>query len=151
MVEYTAPPLDLIFQSLADATRRDILRRVSRAEQTITELARPYAMSLAAIAKHIGVLERAGLVTKERTGKEKVVRVVPATVKAAEAHLSEYEKLWTARFDALEALLSTDTVAAPLVESSAARARTRTAGNRETRRKRAWQRSKLRSRKTPTT
>jgi DNA-binding transcriptional ArsR family regulator len=106
MVEYSAPPLDLIFQSLADATRRDILRRLSQAEQTISELARPYAMSLAAIAKHVGVLERAGLVTKERTGKEKVVHVVPATLKAAEAHLSEYEKLWAERFDSLEALLN---------------------------------------------
>lgn len=89
--------------------RRDILRRISHAEHTISELARPYAMSLAAIAKHVSVLERAGLVTKERSGKEKVVRVVPATIKAAEAHLGEYEKLWAARFDALEELLNNET------------------------------------------
>jgi DNA-binding transcriptional ArsR family regulator len=108
MVEYTASSLDRIFQSLADATRRDILKRLSRAEQTVSELARPYAMSLAAIAKHIGVLERASLVAKERSGKEKVVRLVPATLRAAEEHLSEYEKLWAARFDALEALLRAD-------------------------------------------
>jgi len=100
--------LDLVFQSLADATRRDMLRRLSRAEQTISELARPYAVSLAAIAKHINVLERAGLVTKRRAGKEKVVRLEPATLKAAEAHLSEYERLWAARYDALEALLNTE-------------------------------------------
>jgi DNA-binding transcriptional ArsR family regulator len=62
-------------------------------------------MSLAAIAKHVNVLERAGLVTKERSGKEKVVRVVPDTFRAAEKHLSEYEKLWAARFDALGQLL----------------------------------------------
>lgn len=105
MVECSAS-LDLVFQSLADATRRDILRRLTRAEHTITELARPYAMSLAAIAKHISVLEKAGLVTKERSGKEKRVRIVPATLKAAEAHLSEYEKLWAARYAALEALLN---------------------------------------------
>ncbi len=108
MVEYNAAPLDLIFQSLADATRRDILKRLSGAERTVGELARPYAMSLAAIAKHIGVLERAGLVTKERSGKERVVRVVPAALKAAEQHLGEYEKLWTARFDALEDLLESN-------------------------------------------
>lgn len=107
MVECIAP-LDLIFQSLADATRRDILMRLSRAEQTISELARPYAMSLAAIAKHVTVLEKAGLVTKERSGKEKIVRIVPTTLKVAERHLSEYEKLWNARFDALEELLSKD-------------------------------------------
>lgn len=106
MVEYAATPLDLIFQSLADGTRRDILKRLTKAEQTVGELARPYAMSLAAIAKHIGVLERAGLVTKERSGKERVVRIVPATLKAAETHLSEYEKLWAARYDALEELLT---------------------------------------------
>ena len=108
MVERKAPSLDLIFQSLADATRRDILRRLSRAEQTVSELAQPYAMSLAAIAKHIGVLERASLVRKERCGKERVVRVVPATLNAAQSHLSEYEKLWVARFDALDELLGAD-------------------------------------------
>jgi DNA-binding transcriptional ArsR family regulator len=101
-------PLNLVFHSLADATRRDILKRLSRAEQTIGELAKPYAMSLAAIAKHVSVLEKAGLVTKHRSGKEKVVCLVPATIKAAGEHLSEYEKLWTARFDALEDLLNGD-------------------------------------------
>lgn len=105
MVECNAP-LDLVFHSFADATRRDILRRLSQAEQTISQLAKPYAMSLAAISKHVGVLERAGLVSKRRAGKEKLVRLVPATIQAAEAHLSEYEKIWAARFDALENLLS---------------------------------------------
>jgi DNA-binding transcriptional ArsR family regulator len=100
--------LDLVFHSLADATRRDILRRLSRAEETIGALAAPYKMSLAAIAKHVGVLEKAGLVSKERAGKEKVVRLVPATLKVAENHLSEYEKIWAARYDALEALLAKD-------------------------------------------
>ena len=98
--------LNLIFHSLADATRRDILKRVSSAEQTVTALAKPYAMSLAAIAKHIGVLEKAGLVTKHRSGKEKVVRIAPNTIRTAEAHLSEYERLWSARFDTLEELLN---------------------------------------------
>lgn len=126
MVECNAS-LDLVFHSLADATRRDILKRVSRAEHTISEIAKPYRMSLAAIAKHIGVLEKAGLVTKERSGKQKVVRVVPATVRAAEAHLSEYEKLWAARYDALEALLNEES-------------------NEE--RNKTWRNSKSRSRKT---
>jgi len=99
--------LDLVFQAFADATRRDILRRVSREGQSISELARPYEMSLAAIAKHVTVLEKAGLVTKERAGREKVVRLVPATIQAAGEYLSEYEKLWAARFDALGQLLET--------------------------------------------
>lgn len=67
--------LDRIFGALADVTRRDILKRVSRAEPTISELAKPYAMCLAAIAKHISVLEKAGLITKRRNGKEKVIRI----------------------------------------------------------------------------
>ena len=121
------PSLDLVFHSLADATRRDILRRLSRAEETISALAAPYKVSLAAIAKHVGVLEQAGLVTKERTGKEKVVRLVPATLKAAENHLSEYEKLWAARYDALEALLAADS---------------------QSQEKTRWQRSSSKSRKT---
>jgi DNA-binding transcriptional ArsR family regulator len=124
MVECSAP-LDLIFQSLADATRRDILRRLSRAEQTISELAKPYRVSLAAIAKHVSVLERAGLIQKERSGKEKVVRLVPETLRAAEDHLSEYEKLWAARYDALEELLQ-----------------------QETTRNQEWQRSRSKSRET---
>ena len=137
MVEYATTPLDLIFQSLADGTRRDILKRLTKAEQTVGELARPYAMSLAAIAKHIGVLERAGLVTKERSGKERVVRIVPATLKAAETHLSEYEKLWAARYDALEALLN-----------NGASAHTNTSASKNTNSKRqSWQLSRSRSRK----
>ena len=126
MVECTAS-LDLVFHSLADATRRDILRRLSKAEETISALAAPYKVSLAAIAKHVGVLENAGLVTKERAGKEKVVRLVPATLKAAGNHLSEYEKAWAARYDALEALLVNESQREEMQQ---------------------WQRSRSRSRKT---
>ena len=104
MVESNAA-LDLIFGALADATRRDILERVSRKEHTISELAEPYAVSLAAIAKHVSVLEKAGLITKRRSGKEKVIQITSKTIKVAAAHLGEYEKIWSARFDALEKLL----------------------------------------------
>ena len=69
---------------------------------------KPYAISLAAIAKHIGVLEKAGLVTKRRSGKERVVSIAPEAIRAAEANLSEYERLWSARYDALEELLNKD-------------------------------------------
>lgn len=99
---------DKIFGALADATRRDILKRVSRKERTISQLAEPYAVSLAAIAKHVSVLEKAGLITKRRNGKEKVVRITSKTIKIAAAHLGEYEKIWNARFDALEKLLEED-------------------------------------------
>lgn len=97
--------LDMVFGALADATRRDILKRLSRKEHSISELAEPYAMSLAAVAKHISVLEKAGLVTKRRSGKEKVIQITPKTIKVAAAHLSEYKKVWGASFDALEELL----------------------------------------------
>ena len=104
MVEYN-PTLDMIFGALADATRRDILKRASREKLTISQLAESYAISLTAIAKHISVLEKAGLITKHRSGKKKVVQITPKTIKVAVAHLSEYEKIWGDRFDALEKLL----------------------------------------------
>jgi DNA-binding transcriptional ArsR family regulator len=104
MVELTIA-LDRIFGALADATRRDILKRISSQKHTLSELAAPYAMSLAAVAKHVSVLEKAGLVTKRRSGKEKIIYVEPKTIKVAAAHLSEYERVWSARFDALEKLL----------------------------------------------
>ena len=97
--------LDTLFQALADQTRRDILKRVSKAELSISNLAEPYKMSFAAIAKHIAVLERARLVSKRREGKQQIISVVPATVGVAVSHLEHYEKMWNARFDALEALL----------------------------------------------
>jgi DNA-binding transcriptional ArsR family regulator len=97
--------LDRIFGALADVTRRDILERVSIAEQTIGSLAEPYTMSLAAIAKHISVLEKAGLITKRRKGKEKLIQIQPKTIELAAKYLSEYEQIWNTRFDALEKLL----------------------------------------------
>jgi len=108
MVECTSP-IDLIFASLADATRRDMLRRLAGAELTISELARPYRMSLAAIAKHVAKLELAGLVSKRRSGKERIVSIAPEAIRTAAEHLGEYEKLWAARYDALENLLNTTT------------------------------------------
>jgi DNA-binding transcriptional ArsR family regulator len=104
MVE-SSVALDRIFAALADVTRRDILQRVSRAEHNISSLAKAYTISLAAIAKHVSVLEKAGLITKRRSGKEKVIQIQPKTIKVAAAYLSEYEKIWSARFDALEKLL----------------------------------------------
>ncbi len=104
MVESTIA-LDQIFAALADATRRDILKRVSIAEHTISELAASYAMSFAAIAKHISVLEKAGLIIKRRSGKEKVIQIQPKAIEVAFSYLSEYEKVWSDRFDVLEKLL----------------------------------------------
>lgn len=98
--------LDTLFQALADQTRRDILKRVSKAELSISKLAEPYKMSFAAIAKHVSVLETAKLITKRREGKQQVVAIVPKTMTVATTHLEQYEKMWTARFDALETVLN---------------------------------------------
>lgn len=104
MVEHN-PSLDLIFQSLADPTRRDIIRWVSRQEQTISQLAVRYKMSFAAVAKHVGVLQRAQLVRKIKQGKEQLVTARPETIRLAEEHLRQYEQLWNERFDKLDSLL----------------------------------------------
>lgn len=104
MVELTFQ-LDTIFGSLADSTRRDILKRVSKKDLTISEIAKPYAMSFAAIAKHVGVLEKARLITKTRNGKEQIISASPKTIMLAASHLVTYEKMWEERFDRLEQLL----------------------------------------------
>jgi DNA-binding transcriptional ArsR family regulator len=98
--------IDRIFAALADATRRDILARVIDREQSVSALARPYAMSLPAVQKHVAVLERAGLVGKTRVGKEQRVHAEPQGIRAARALLERYEALWRHRVDAMDRLLA---------------------------------------------
>lgn len=98
--------LDAVFASLADATRRDILVRVLKAPQSIGELAEAHKeMSFAAIAKHIGVLESALLITKTREGRQQIVSANPKTIAAATDMLQKYEAMWESRFNTLEQLL----------------------------------------------
>jgi DNA-binding transcriptional ArsR family regulator len=97
--------LDSIFGSLADSTRRDILRRVAKTELSISALSKSYKMSFAAIAKHINVLEAARLVIKRKEGREQIISVNPKTISIAMNHLEQYEKIWNARFDALDEYL----------------------------------------------
>ena len=106
MVESSAA-LDLVFKSFADATRRDILKRVCKSDLTISEIARPYGMSFAAIAKHVAVLERGRLVSKRRRGKEQVISANPATMTMVATHVQRYERVWQARYNRLESLLTT--------------------------------------------
>ena len=101
MVEYAAH-IDSIFHSLADGTRRDIVRRVGLQPLSISEIAELYNMSFAAVAKHVKILTDAMLVRKQRKGKEQIVRACPETLKAAAAYLENYEKIWGDRFDALD-------------------------------------------------
>ena len=98
---------DLVFNALADRTRRDILLRSMDGELSVSALARSYAMSFAAVQKHVAVLERADLVTKHRRGREQLVRTDMATVQAAQAMLDEFEAVWRARIDRFSAVLNT--------------------------------------------
>lgn len=104
MVECTIQ-LDSVFGSLADPTRRDILHRVSQRELSVGEIAKPYHLTLAAVSKHLKVLERAQLIVKRRRGKEQMVHISPQALANADAYLEQYRQLWEQRLDALEALL----------------------------------------------
>src|SRR5579862_3173526 len=104
MVERNAH-LDLVFGSLADTTRRDILRRVAARELSVGEIAASYDMSLAAVSKHLVVLEKARLVTKRREGKLQIAALSPATLNAAAHHLERYREIWESRLDRLEKYL----------------------------------------------
>jgi len=97
---------DTIFSALADATRRDIVLRALSSNEGVAELADHYPMSFAAVQKHVAVLERAGLVTKERTGRRKVVRTDIEGLRLARSLLDQYEALWRGRIDRMTDLIS---------------------------------------------
>ena len=97
--QLTDEDVDRIFQALADATRRDILARVIAREQSVSDLARRYDMSFAAVQKHVAVLERAGLVVKRRQGREHLVRTDVTGVRQAREQLEILEALWRDRLD----------------------------------------------------
>jgi DNA-binding transcriptional ArsR family regulator len=97
--------LDAVFHALASATRRSILRELSRSDHTVGELARPHAMSLAAVAKHIDVLERAGLVSRRREGRSTRCRLEAAALQEATRVLDYYRSFWGDRLDGLERYL----------------------------------------------
>lgn len=98
--------IDAIFHALADATRRDIVARVIEREQSVSGLAASYAMSFAAVQKHISVLERASLVVKSQNGRERIVRAEPVAIARARAVLEHYETLWRHRAAAIDAILA---------------------------------------------
>lgn len=102
--------LDAIFGSLSDPTRRDILRRISEHSMSISEVAKHYAISFAGVAKHLGVLERAGLVRKTRQGKEQIVTIDPKALAAADYYLRNYERMWEERLDSLDTYLQTASI-----------------------------------------
>lgn len=101
----TGDAVDELFRALADPTRRDILRRCAAGEPSVSRLARAYPMSLAAVQKHVAALERAGLVTKERRGREQLVQTDAGTVDRARQALDELASTWRGRVDRMSDLL----------------------------------------------
>src|SRR3954453_18366921 len=97
---------DELFHALADATRRDILRRSADGELSVSRLAAGYPLSFAAVQKHVAVLERAGLVIKQRRGREQLVRTVPDSVARARLALDDLEATWRGRVERMSDLLA---------------------------------------------
>lgn len=97
--------LDSLFHALADSTRRAILHDIALSEKTVGEVAKPYPVSLAAVSKHLNVLESANLIERERRGSFQVVRLKASALKPADDWLSFYKTFWTSQLDRLQAHL----------------------------------------------
>jgi DNA-binding transcriptional ArsR family regulator len=104
--EFTEGEVDRLFHALADATRRDILHRCIEGESSVSRLADVYPMSFAAVQKHVAVLERSGLVIKERRGREQLVRTDGDAVGRARRVLEELETAWRGRVERMADLLA---------------------------------------------
>jgi DNA-binding transcriptional ArsR family regulator len=102
----TEEEVDRMFQALADRTRRDILRRTIQGGESVSVLSRHYEMSFAAVQKHVAVLERAALVTKERRGRGQIVHTDRATLRRAMSLLDTFEQLWIQRVDQIASILA---------------------------------------------
>ncbi|KQQ00118.1 MULTISPECIES: ArsR/SmtB family transcription factor [unclassified Rathayibacter] len=104
--ELSDADVNRMFRALADATRRDIVRRTLREEVSVSQLADRYDMSFAAVQKHVAVLEEAMLVTKRPLGRERLVRADPGRLRQAQRLLDGFEEIWRGRIDRLDALLA---------------------------------------------
>jgi DNA-binding transcriptional ArsR family regulator len=113
MVEYQTSQLDTVFHALGDATRRGMLARLAKGEHTVSQLAEPFDMSLAAASKHIKALEAAGLVKRDVQGRVHVCRLNAGPLAIAHQWLAYYEIFWTNRLDALEELLNAEDAKKP--------------------------------------
>jgi DNA-binding transcriptional ArsR family regulator len=105
MVELEAAQLNAIFHALGDATRRSMLRELAAGERTVSQLAEPFAISLAAASKHIKALESAGLIQREVRGRTHLCRLDPGPLASAQEWLNFYERFWTGSLDVLDQLL----------------------------------------------
>jgi DNA-binding transcriptional ArsR family regulator len=105
-MQVAPPDFDRMFSALADHTRRDSVRRAINGAEGVAELASYYPMSFAAVQKHVAILERAGLVTKQRIGRRKVVRTNLEGLRVARRLLDQYEELWRGRINRMTELVN---------------------------------------------
>jgi DNA-binding transcriptional ArsR family regulator len=105
MVELQTPRLDFVFHALGDPTRRRMLRELTAGERTVSQLAQPFSISLAAASKHIKALENAGLIRREVRGRTHLCSLEPGPLADAHDWLAFYERFWTDRLDVLDRLL----------------------------------------------
>jgi DNA-binding transcriptional ArsR family regulator len=105
MVQCLSPPLDSSFAALSDATRRGVLLQLGRSDASITVLAEQFQMTLTGMKKHVGVLERAGLVTTEKLGRVRTCRLGPRRLEDETAWIERYRQLWATRFDAMDGVV----------------------------------------------
>jgi len=105
MVQLSRNPLDASFAALSDATRRGVLLQLGRADASITDLAERFRMTLTGMKKHVGVLERAGLVATEKVGRVRTCKLGPRQLEEEKAWLEGHRQRWAERFDALEAVV----------------------------------------------
>ncbi|WP_437632381.1 ArsR/SmtB family transcription factor [Sorangium sp. So ce854] len=105
MVQYSSARLDASFAALSDATRRGVLEQLGRADASITDLAEKFHMTLTGMKKHVGVLERAGLVTTEKVGRVRTCKLGPRRLDEETAWIEGYRQLWAARFDELDKVI----------------------------------------------
>lgn len=108
MTESDEDRADALFHALADRTRRDIMRRVLAGEHSVSVLAAKYDMSFAAVQKHVAVLEKAGLITKRRNGREQLARGDVEAVRSVASMLTELEQVWRGRIARIDELISSD-------------------------------------------
>jgi DNA-binding transcriptional ArsR family regulator len=102
MVQHQTARLDASFAALSDATRRGVLEQLGRADSSITKLAETFHMTLTGMKKHVGVLERAGLVATEKVGRVRICKLGPRRLAEETAWIEAYRQLWASRFDALD-------------------------------------------------
>jgi DNA-binding transcriptional ArsR family regulator len=105
MVQYSRTLFDASFAALSDATRRGVLEQLGRADASITDLAEKFRMTLTGMKKHVGVLERAGLVTTEKIGRVRTCKLGLSRLEEEAAWIERYRQLWDARFDALDKIV----------------------------------------------